>query len=266
MILRIDIFWKNGYTYLMDKYQHLANYKIKYCDVDFKDELKISTLLAYFEEASCSSADELGFGYRYLIKHGYAFIVAGYFCEFRKPILLGDTVTIKTWPTPPTHVVFGREYQVCSSDEKCLAEATSRWCLVDIKNNKVLSSKSLKEQDYSTYNQFRLFPDWRWKLPVFEPNEGELKFRITIANSEYDHNMHVNNTRYADYCLNCFSVEALNSKRIKRFAINYLKQAKEGDTLSFYLRRHTDGSYLVQGFNDKGELTVQSQIDFEDIE
>lgn len=41
---------------------------------------------------------------------------------------------------------------------------------------------------------------------------------MTVANSEYDHNMHVNNTRYADYCFNCFSVAELKEKKLKGFA------------------------------------------------
>ena len=46
----------------MEKYQHNQTFKIKYCDVDFKDELKPSVALALMEEVACSSADELGFG------------------------------------------------------------------------------------------------------------------------------------------------------------------------------------------------------------
>ena len=50
----------------MEKYEHIKKFQIKYCDVDFKDELKVSTALAYMEEVACSSADDLGFGYAYV--------------------------------------------------------------------------------------------------------------------------------------------------------------------------------------------------------
>lgn len=248
----------------MEKYEFCKPFEIKYCDVDFKDELKPSALLAYLEEVSCFSADELGFGYSYVKERGYAFIVTGYRCEFKKPISLGEIARFTTWPTPPSHVVFGREYQVFSAAEELLVNATSRWCLIDLKNNKILPSKILEGQDYSTYNTTKLLPDWRWKIPTFSLNEGELKFTITIANSEYDHNMHVNNTRYADYCFNCFSVSELAQKRLQSFSINYVKQCKEGQTLRFYLKRNVDGTYLAHGFNEGDELVVQSQIYFEE--
>ena len=54
----IDFFTKKYYTVIaMKKYEYVQDFFVKYCDVDFKDELKVSTTLAYFEEVACASAD-----------------------------------------------------------------------------------------------------------------------------------------------------------------------------------------------------------------
>ena len=74
--------------------------------------------------------------------------------------------------------------------------------------------------------------------------------------------MHVNNTRYADYCFNCFSIEELSKKRLRRFSVSYIKQCREGDELRFF-RKEVDGKYLVQGVNAAGENVVQAEILFE---
>ena len=79
----------------MKPYQHIKDFTIKYCDVDFKDEMKVSTALAYLEEVACSSADELGFGYEFVKPRGYAFMVTNICCEFLKPVPLGETIRIK---------------------------------------------------------------------------------------------------------------------------------------------------------------------------
>ena len=63
-----------------------------------------------------------------------------------------------------------------------LLNASSRWCLVDMKTGKLLPSKAIDNQDYSTYNTSRVFENVQWKIPVFKREEGELKFTITIAN------------------------------------------------------------------------------------
>lgn len=248
----------------MEKYEHTQDFFVKYCDVDFKDELKLSTVLALLEEVACSSADELGFGYKFVKPRGYAFVVSNIYCEFYKPVQIGETVRLKTWPTPPTRVVFGREYQILSSLGELCAEATSRWCLLDINTGKILKSDVVENQDYSTYNTTKLFDELRWKIPACSQEDGEHKFSITIANSEYDHNMHVNNTRYADYCLNCFSITELSVMQLKTFMISYVRQVHEGETLRFYRRKLEDGTYVVSGFNDENILVMQAQLHFEE--
>jgi acyl-ACP thioesterase len=247
----------------MELYEHKKDFTIKYCDSDFKDEMKLSVALALMEEVACSSADELGFGYAFVKPRGYAFMVTNVCMEFLKPVALGEIVQVITWPLPPTRVTFGREYQFLLQGEVAI-NASSRWCLVDMKEGKLLQSKVIDNQDYSTYNTTKVFENVVWKIPAFTPSEGELRYQMTVANSEYDHNMHVNNTRYADYCLNCFTIAELSEKKLKRFSITYAKQCKEGDVLRFYRKSLEDGGYLVQGFNAQDETVVQSAIYFQE--
>ena len=216
------------------------------------------------EEVACSSADELGFGYAFVKSKGYAFMVSGICCEFVQRILLGDIVTVKTWPTPPTFVVFGREYQMLDKNEKVLMNASSRWCLIDMTSGKILQSKYIDNQDYSTYNTDKALENVQWKIPAFKKEDGALKYSLTVANSEYDHNFHVNNTRYADYCFNCFSVEELRAWKLKQFTLSYVRQSKENERLYYYVKQgETGGEYFIQGFNQKDETVTQARVLFE---
>lgn len=245
----------------MKPYIHKNRFTVKYCEADFKDELKPSALLAYFEEAACSSADELGFGYAYVKPRGFAFMVSNICCEFLKPVALGATVTVNTWPLPPSRVVFGREYFLEDAQGERLVNASSRWCLIDMRTGKLLPSSAIDNQDYTTYNTDKVLADESWRIPPFALEEGELKFSIRIANSEYDHNMHVNNTKYADYCFNCFSVQELSKRRLRRFSLSYIKQCKENELLRFYLKK-AEAGYFVQGVNEQDETVTRAHIVF----
>ena len=250
----------NGFT--MEKYQHKQPFHIRYCDVDFKDELKPSTVLSFLEEAACYSADELGFGYQYIRPRNLAFVVTNVSCQFLRPIkLFEEGVHVRTWPLPPTYVTFGREYQLCVGNE-VVVNASSRWCLIDLETGKIAPSKRIVGQDYATYNTDRALQVETWKLPTFSIDELQPSFTIAISNSEYDHNMHVNNTRYADYCFNVFCLEELRSMSLCSFSIAYAKQCYEGDVLSFYRKDLGDKQYLVQGVNQKGDIVVQAEIRF----
>ena len=246
----------------MEKYVYNHNFNVRYCDVDFRDELKPSTVLAYLEEAACYSADERGFGYQYIHPRGLAFVVSNVCCEFLKPVRLFDKdVHVRTWPLPPSYVVFQREYQLCVGDEVAV-NASSRWCLLDLANGKIAPSKRIEGQDYSTYNTDRALEVKQWKIPSFSIEDEQPCFSIKIANSEYDHNLHVNNTKYADYCFNVFTLSELRAWSLKSFAISYVKQCFEGDVLRFYRKEVGENVYLVQGVNDKQEIVVQAEIRF----
>ena len=246
----------------MKKYEHIQNYQIKFCEVDYQDRIKISAILAYLEEIACLSAEELGFGYRYVRDKGCAFMVSNILCEFEKPICLGEMISFKTWPLQPSYAIFERVYQACDSTGEIKMNATSRWCLIDMKTGKILPSKVIDNQDYTAYNTTRVFEKVNWKIPTFSLAEGELKYALTVAYSDYDHNQHVNNTKYADYCMNCFSVSELINLRVKTFAISYVKQCKEGERLRFYRKQYTENEYFVQGVNEKDEIVVQTRFVF----
>ncbi|MBE7080835.1 MAG: hypothetical protein E7371_06330 [Clostridiales bacterium] len=248
----------------MKPYEHIQQFTIKYCDCDFKDEMRISVALALMEEVACASADELGFGYAFVRPRGYAFMVTNVCMEFLTPVSLGQCMSVKTWPLPPTRATFGREYQFLDEQGEIAVNASSRWCLIDMNAGKILQSKAIDNQDYSTYNTRRVFDEVVWKIPSFQSIDGELRYAMTVGSSDYDHNMHVNNTRYADFCMNAFSIEELTEKRVKRFSITYAKQCKEGDELRFYRKRGEDGGYFVQGFNANDETVVQALIYFEE--
>ncbi len=247
----------------MNTYQYVQPFYIKYCDADFKDEMKVSTMLSIMEEGACWSADELGFGYDYIKPKGYAFVISNNCVEFIRPVRVGETPLLRTWPNKPTYVVFERQYELLDEQENLVARAASRWCIIDRNTGKIMPSKCVDNQDYSTYRTDKAIENAQWKISTF-PTENETpKFSVTVGSSAYDHNMHVNNTRYADYCMNVFSVAELSNKWVKRFSISYLKECKEGETIDFYRRQTAENVFLAQGVNQNGALVVAAEITLE---
>ncbi len=247
----------------MKKYIHTQKYHTRYSDVDFKDELKASAILTFMQEAACTSADELGFGYDVIKQKNLGFITASSYVKVLKPIGV-EPVTVNTWPTPPRHVIFERFYELMNEKKETCVLACSRWCLVDWNTLKMLPGSTLSDQDYSTYNTDKCIAVPTWKVPAMERNGAEKVFQIAIANSEYDHYMHVNNTLYANYVFNCFTVELLKGKYLDSFLINYIKQTHEGDVLSFYRVEKQDNVFDIYGLNAEGEMCVSAEVSFTD--
>ena len=245
-------------------YCHQKNYELRYSDFDFKDELKFSSLLALVQESACLSADELGFGYGALRKQGLAFLIVGTYCRLLRPIVLGDALCIETWPLPPRHVFCERDYRVKDAKGEPVALLASRWCLVDLQDFSLITPDRLgKTHADCPYNPERSVEVPAWKIPPLRGTGRECGTTI-VTNSRCDHYYHANNTYYADFFLDGFSIEEVSRRRIEAFQISYVSQAKEGTQLQILRCDDERGSRLEA--HDADGLVAQCSVCFSDGE
>lgn len=237
-------------------YLHKKDYEIRYTDVDFKDELKLSALLAMSEQSACLSADELDFGYAVLAPKNYGFILSGWYLQLFRPIRLGEVLTVHTWPVKPRKLIVMRDFEYFVGGEK-VGVATSRWCIVSLTDFSLLPSEAVFGNDAREYNPNRSVEFNGWKIPAAD---GAAVYEKTVTYSDYDHYHHVNNTKYADFLMDVYSPQDLADKTIASAQIMYVKQCKYGENICFSLCRGEDCD-IVCGTVD-GELRVQMRIVF----
>ena len=242
-------------------YRHIKDYQLRYTDLDAYDNLKLSSLLSFLEESACLSADELGFGYDDVNPNHLGFIVVNWYIKLYKNIKLGDVLTVHTWPLKPRHLIFLRDYELYCGGEK-VGVCSARWCMIDTqKYVPVPTSAFFKGDFFDGYNTERSIEFNDWKIPTI--SSGETIYSKKVMFSDYDHYFHVNNTKYADFLYDVFTVDQLQGKSLSSVQITYVKQCKEGEQLTF-LKEKKDGYYLVEGRVD-GELRVQMRIEFNDV-
>ena len=242
----------------MSVYSLERTYELRYSDVDFKDELRPSALLGLTQEIACQSADELGFGYDDLKPHNYGFVIVNSYCKVLRPVCLGEVLTAETWPLPPRHIFFERDYRLSVDGEERAAVA-SRWCLVDLGDFSLLTPDKLGEaHEYCPYRAEQAVVPPSWKVP--HVREGREMYRMTVGNSHCDHYLHANNARYADFFFDCFSMEELSARPVSAFQIVYGKQAKEGEELLF-VREDTEEGAVCEARRG-GEAIAQFRVWF----
>ena len=239
-------------------YTTTKEFEMRYTDVDFRDEVKPSSYLSCFLEVACDSADALGFGYRDIGPKGYGFLVSNFCFEIDRPVSLREKVCFETWPLKPGRALFFREYRALVGGE-VRVRATSRWCLFDLKEQKILPSNTLDSSDFSLYRTDKAMENVSWKIPFSK--EGTPCFSVNVGIAEYDHYHHVNNTKYADYIFSCFKEQEWNEKSLKGFQINFIRQCREEERIDFY-RREEDGAVLISGFVGN-ECAVSARLRFE---
>ena len=243
----------------MGAYRHKKEYELRYSDLDFEDKLKPSSLLALTQEAACLSADELGFGYEALKPLGLAFIIVNTYCELVEPVEIGEILTVETWPLPPRHVIFERDYRV-TGKRGVIANIASRWCLVDLKEFSLRTPEQLGEvHARCPYRDEKTVEVPSWKIPKLGDRGNEV-FRMRVGSSRCDHYFHANNTYYADFFMDCFTMDELSKRKMKSFQIAYVKQAKAGSELTFFRMDEADATVLEARLG--GELIAQFRAVF----
>ncbi len=242
----------------MKGYCHTDEFKLRYSDLDFKDELKCSAYLAFAQEVASNSAEELNFGYHALKGKGLGFIVVATACKFLRPAREGETLFVDTWPCPPRHVFFERQYRVRAGEE-VIALLSSRWCLVDVNDFSLCTGERMgKAHEECPYNAEKCLQVTNWKIPKLG-EEGCVIYELTVTSEHCDHYIHANNCRYADFFMGCFTIEELR-RGVEGFRISYVKQAKEGDKLTFV--RRDEGEISVCECRRGEELVAQFELTF----
>lgn len=242
-------------------YRHIKVYQLRYTDVDTYDNLKLSSLLSFLEESACLSADELGFGYSALTPKHFGFIVVNWYIKLYKSIKLNDELTVHTWPLKPSRVIFLRDYELYCGEEK-VGVCTARWCMIDTdKFMPAPVSAFFCENFFDSYNTERSIDFNSWKIPTI--SSGEVAYSKKVTFSDCDHYFHVNNTKYADFMFDVFSVDELSNKSLSSVQITYVKQCKEGEEMVFS-KEKIDGCYIVEG-KVGNELRVQMRIEFNGV-
>lgn len=241
-------------------YCHKRSFSLRWTDLDFKDELKLSSLLSIAQEVAGSSADELHFGYGDLVPKGLGFFVTATHCELLRPVRAGETLTAETWPLPPRHVVFERDYRIKVGGET-VANLASRWCLVDLKTFRLLTPDALgKTHAECPYNSEKALEVADWKIPKLN-GEGKEVYRMRVGSSQCDHYSHANNTRYADFFLDCYTMKELAELPVKAFRIYYGKQATENAELVFTRKDFDNGTSVCEAHSN-GELISRFLLKF----
>ena len=243
-------------AYEFYEYEH----KVTTYETDFKGEMKPSAVLNHFQEAAGCNSFEMGIDTGALRPQGKFWVLSKMYVVFDKPLHHKDVIKIKTWPHKPNKAIFERSFQI-THNESVVARAISRWCILDINTQRILpASQIIHKQDNLIETRVVECDDWRI-LGIEDKKEPD--FSICIYHSEYDLNYHVNNVKYIDYVLNCFSVKELTDNRIKSLQINFVKQSHEKDVLDFYKKPVGENKYIIEGVKNHNETVVLANVIFQ---
>ncbi|MDE5898267.1 MAG: acyl-CoA thioesterase [Treponemataceae bacterium] len=74
-----------------------AEFTVEFYDVDSMEVVWHGNYVKYMEMARCVLLDKIGFGYKEMVRHGYAFPVTNISVKYVRPLLFGERARIKAF-------------------------------------------------------------------------------------------------------------------------------------------------------------------------
>ena len=208
-----------------------TTFKVRAFDVDANDQLKVSTILDYFQDAASNDAERLKFGYTDFGPKGLLWVLSWAKFEFIDYPKFADEVKIQSWGKKQYKLYSMRDYLLLDSEEKIICRGTSGWLLLDSKS---LRPKILTQlfPEIKMHDSKEALTDLPQKMNA--PDNLEKIYTSEFRYSDIDLNQHANNAKYIEMMLDCFELQFYREHQVKKLTTSFNAESKFGDKIDLY--------------------------------
>ena len=218
--------------------------RVRYSEVDCNGRLSIPSLINYFQDCSTFHSEDIGQGFRKIIKRGRVWILSSWHIEINSLPSICQKITIKTFATKFSGSQGHRNFVLVDQDDKCLAYANSIWVLMDINNGR---PTKITQADYEGYGGSPALNMEEVGRKI-QRIEGTTTFPTFVVKRQHlDTNNHVNNSQYVQMALEVLPADI----EIKRLRVEYKKAAIYQDVITPKIARDSKRT-LVELCDDIG--------------
>ena len=199
----------------------------KFCEGDFdlNDNLKASSILDLFQTVASVHAREGGFGFDEMIARNIAWVITKIKFDCYAPIKVNQPIFVESIPQPKGLADYVRDHYLYDENGNLIVKGSSQWVLIDFTTRRIVRPCVDFVGEFSTKKAYE-----NRRIEKVEPTTAVYHYDYPVRAIDIDHNGHLNNIRYADIVFNCENA----TKPIKRFIINFINEAKLGQTLACY--------------------------------
>jgi medium-chain acyl-[acyl-carrier-protein] hydrolase len=230
---------------------------IRSFDVDCQNQLRISSLCGYFQEAAGRHADHLAVGFDQLRLSGLAWVLSRLEIAIMRLPQWGESIVIETWPSGNERLYYRREFQVTGRIGEKLITAVSFWLPISLQNRRpraVTLPHDIVQHNTGRYVMTAMTESI--PSPMSSPMEMVL---IPVRYNDLDVNQHVNNARYAAWITDIFPVEFYYGHVPEFFRIDIRHETKANESVRI-IRSGSSREFILEGINDVSQKTCFQAI------
>lgn len=227
------------------------NVKVRYSEMDYDLVLKPSALLQFLQDMASDNAENLGFGYSFVVKNNLAWFLLKYRIEFDDYPKGLYELKFKTAPRGYNKLFAFRDFEVWAGDKR-IGRAASTWALVDLKTKSMAPvSECLCDNPYMTPVEKREGDLVYGKVKAPEKIDIEKTFEIRF--DDLDVNKHVNNVNYIVWAFEPLDIEFRKENKLKALDIVFKKEIQYGHNVLSQVEVQDNKTIHVVKNSDTGE-------------
>ena len=240
-----------------EQYIHKMPHTVLYSETDARGLISLPAIFSLFQEGALLHAEQLGFGASYCQQEGLMWVLSRLMLELDAFPRHRSRLELHTWPKKPQGPFALRDFRIIDEDGTTLARATSSWLLLKLETMRPVRPQPL----FAPYPLETLGDALSDPAGKISEDDAACKCELEVEArySDLDQNMHVNNTRYVRWFLDCFSPNDMKHDGNLRFCINYLKEASFGDRIRL-CRYDSHSSSTVRGFLKDGSQSFTARM------
>ncbi len=223
------------------------NRTVAYSQCDVNNQLKLSGALQYMQQTSSEQLAALNQSPEHLYQLGMVFLLVKTNWKIERMPFCSEEISIGTAAVGTKGPRFIREFVIDSAQGERLISAYSLWVLTDTHNHRILRPNAYP---YSIAFQEPQLAEVVGDIPIPKdpsPIAERLSYELEIRYSHLDVNRHVNNCIYGDFLCDALPYEVVAAGSIKRLALCFQQEARQGDLLQMSARPLSPLSWKVTG-------------------
>lgn len=213
----------------MEKEVLIKEYEIHYYEVDFRKQMKITSLIDFFGDLATCQSENLEVGMDYLFSNNLGWVLYKWDIDIHSYPKYGDKIKIKTMPYGFRRFYAYRIFEVFNEEGELIAEAKSIWFLLNIERKRPVRIES---QFYKAYGIDETCKDMFEIEDISKVEDVQEEKIFNVRYDDIDTNKHVNNSKYASWAIEALPLDILLNYKLNKIKITYQKETKYGETIS----------------------------------
>ena len=236
----------------------LYNYRVEPQEVDFTLRATLASLGSSILNTAGVDAYGKGFGVDVLNADNHSWVLSRMAIEIdRRPEQYTD-YTVATWISDYGRMLSTRNFELTDQTGVCFGRVVSQWCMLDLSKRTAVDLRAVAESHNDAIVECPSPAEKPRKVPA---PDAEPVLTHKVAYSDIDFNRHVNTMRYIEMMLDVLPIERFAEERPLRLDINFLKEARYGQTLSVVLEERGSQT-LVEIRSDAGAALCRGAFEW----